>query len=127
MHILQIKKTKEFQNIGSNCEKFFSKNLILLTKKVPEKYLPNKSEGKMADDFCRFGVTVSKKVSKLAYLRNKAKRRLRHAFKNLAPKLAQNHFDYVIIAKKNILEGDFKTISSDLKFCLKRIHGVKKK
>ena len=126
MHILGIKKTVEFQKIGKRGEKFFSKSLILLTAPTDKFYFKDSETGKNADDFCRFGVTVAKKVSKLAVHRNKAKRRLREAFKKLGPKYAQNHQDYVIIARKEILDADFKKIMSDLKFCISRIHNIKK-
>lgn len=128
MKILQVKKSQDFKKIGNpknnQTLKFFSKSLILLAHPSASKYLFDKSKGKMAKDFCRVGYTVSKKVGN-AVVRNKAKRRLREIFKKLAPEFAQNHFDYVIIAKKEIANSDFKKITSDLKFCLKRIHKPK--
>lgn len=71
------------------------------------------------------GYTVAKTVSKLAVKRNLAKRRLREAIRSLAPQHAKNNFDYVVIARKEILNADFKKISTDLKFCLTRIHQQK--
>lgn len=128
MKILQIKKSSDFKKIGNpknqQTLKFFSKTLILLAHKTNQQYLQDTSSGKMAKDFCRIGYTVSKKVGN-AVIRNKAKRRLREIFKVLAPDMAKNHFDYVIIAKKEIAGADFDKIISDVKFCLKRIHGPK--
>jgi ribonuclease P protein component len=49
------------------------------------------------------------------------KRRIREATKSIASEIAKNHHDYVIIAKKQILEVDYKKIYNDLKFCFKRI------
>jgi ribonuclease P protein component len=125
MRILQVKKSTDFKKIGNprnkQTLKFFSKTLILLAHKTNQEYLQDPKSGKMAKDFCRVGYTVSKKVGN-AVTRNKAKRRLRELFKDLAPGLVKNHFDYVIIAKKEISGADFDKISSDLKFCLKRIH-----
>jgi len=128
MRILQVKKSTDFKNIGNprnkQTLKFFSKTLILLAHSTNQIYLQDPKSGKMAKEFCRVGYTVSKKVGN-AVVRNKAKRRLREIFKDLAPGLVNNHFDYVIIAKKEISGADFEKIGSDLKFCLKRIHTPK--
>jgi ribonuclease P protein component len=60
-------------------------------------------------------------VSKSSCERNLIKRRIREATKAIASEIAKNHHDYVIIAKKQILEVDYKKIYNDLKFCFKRI------
>lgn len=122
MKILQIRKSAEFTKIGKKGKKFHAKTLLLLTTPSPEIYLQDLEKNKRAKDFCRVGYTVAKTVSKSAVVRNRAKRRLREIFKKLAPTLAQNHFDYVVIARKEIAEENFEKISSDLKFCLRRIH-----
>ncbi len=120
MHILKIKKSAEFQNISKQGQKFFSQTLLLLAYPTLEIYLREDSK-----DFCRAGYTVAKTVSKLAVERNRAKRRLREAIRSLAPQYAKNNFDYVVIARKEILTADFTKISTDLKFCLTRIHRQK--
>lgn len=74
-------------------------------------------------EFCRVGYTVSKIVGN-AVVRNLAKRRLREAVRELMPQYAKLHMDYVIIAKREIAEQDFKKVCEDLKFCVKRIHNV---
>jgi ribonuclease P protein component len=126
LKILPVKKSAEFQRIGKKGDKFYSKSLILLTCPTPQSYLPKNSPDKKLDQFCRFGYTVAKTVSKLATQRNLAKRRLREAVKVLGASIARKHFDYVIIARKEILEADLVKISSDLKFCLSRIHTARK-
>lgn len=128
MKFLHVKKSSDFKKIGNprnkQVLKFFSKTLILLAHPTDKFYLQDPNSGKMAKDFCRIGYTVSKKVGN-AVARNKAKRRLREVFKDLAPNLAKNHFDYVIIAKKEISGASFQKIALDLRFCLKRIHTPK--
>lgn len=94
--------------------------MILLTKKTPQEVIDKKPL-----KFCRFGYTVAKTVSKLAVERNLAKRKLREAVKFLAPKYSQNNFDYVVIARKEILNSELKKIINDLKFCITRIHQAK--
>lgn len=124
MKILQIKKSAEFQNISKKGQKFYSQTLLLLTHPSSQAYFQNLTENKKAKDFCRVGYTVSKTVGN-AVTRNRAKRRLRAAFAALALSLAKNHYDYVLIARREIVEADFAKISNDLKFCLKRIHLAK--
>jgi ribonuclease P protein component len=60
----------------------------------------------------RIGVVVSKKVSKLAVYRNKARRRLKEALrrnvKNLKP-----GFMAVFLVKKEVLFSDYRTIEAE--------------
>ena len=121
LKILTIKKTTDFKNIKNYCKKYHSNSLILTEHKTPSKYLFNKKIGKNLVDFCRVGTTVSKIVSKSSCDRNLVKRRIRQAIKSIAPTIAKNHHDYVIIAKKQILEVDYKKIYNDLKLCFKKI------
>ncbi len=120
MKILTIKKSSEFQEISKKGNKFHAKTLILLKNTTPAQYFTDKTKGKNAENFCRLGLTVSKKVGN-AVARNKNKRRLRHAARQLLAELAKNQFDYVIIAKKEIKDVNFETILRDLRFCLTRI------
>lgn len=113
-----IKKRAEFLAIGKKNISYYSKSTLILAQKTPEKYLEDKSE-----DFCRVGYTVTKKIGN-AVVRNKCKRRYREIFRSLAPKLAQNNFDYIFLARKEILNADFKKMKADIEFCLK---GIKKK
>jgi ribonuclease P protein component len=125
LKILQIKKSAEFQKIGQTDSKFFAKTLILLTKPTPEKYSYSPERAQNAENFCRVGYTVSKKVGN-AVVRNFAKRRLREAFRSLATIHAKNNYDYVLIARSEIALADFAKIISDVKFCLTRIHNVRR-
>jgi ribonuclease P protein component len=116
--ILDIKDSRDFRKISSSKVKFISKTSIVISCKTQDKYLFNQPKGLNAQNFCRIGYTVSKKVSKLAVKRNQAKRRLREAFRKLAQKYCKNHQDYVIIARPQIIDSDFNTIKRDLEFCL---------
>ncbi len=122
LKILQIKKSAEFQKIGKQGQKFHSKTVLLISLPTSQFYYQNLVKGQNAKDFCRVGYTVAKTVSKSAVVRNLAKRRLREAFRALYSAHVKNHHDYVLIAKREIKDADFKNIVSDLKFCLKRIH-----
>ncbi len=126
MKILSVKKSLEFQKTGKKGQKFYSKTILLLSLPSPQHYFQNIEQGKLAKDFCRVGYTVAKTVSKSAVIRNRAKRRLREAFRALAVQYVKNRHDYVVIARKEIVDADFAKISADLKFCLKRIHQPQK-
>ena len=120
MHPISIKKRSDFLTLSRSNLRFHSKTSLVLAGKIPEKYLINPHTKKI-DNFCRFGLTVSKKIGN-AVVRNKVKRRYRNIFFALyEEQLIRNYFDYSIIAKKEIANCDFKKIYDDLKFCLKHI------
>jgi ribonuclease P protein component len=123
MILVSIKKRPDFLKLSKSPLRFHSKTSLVLAGKTPEKYLIN-PHTKKSDDICRFGVTVSKKVGN-AVVRNKNKRRFRNIFTKLHKEnFTQNGFDYVIIAKNEIVNFDFKKINDDLKFCLKHINRI---
>lgn len=122
LKILSITRSSEFQEISKKGRKFHAASLMLLCAPTSEFYLQNKTIGKNALDFARFGLTVSAKNVGNAVKRNQAKRRLREAVRELFPQYAKPHHDYIIIAKRDIVSADFAKIISDLKFCLKRIN-----
>lgn len=119
LKILKITKSAEFRG---NFSKFHAKNLILLTRPTAKQYLFNQKTGQNAQDFCRLGLTASKKVGN-AIKRNRAKRQLREAATKIMPNFGKNEHDYVIIAKNTIKDVGFDDILRDLEFCLRRIHG----
>jgi ribonuclease P protein component len=120
MILLSIKKRSDFLSLSKTTLRFHSKTSLILAGKMPEKRLLN-PHTKTVDDACRFGLTVSKKIGN-AVVRNKTKRRYRQAFRQLhQEQFTNNHFDYSVIAKKEIADCDFQKIYDDLKFCLKHI------
>ncbi|MBI5913157.1 ribonuclease P protein component [Candidatus Azambacteria bacterium] len=78
------------------------------------KYIRNNS----AKD--RYGFVVSKKVSKKATERNKAKRRLR-AIVQKNPHVAAQGRDMVFVAKKGIIDAQFNDIKEAVFASLKKI------
>ena len=66
-----------------------------------------------ADASLRLGVITSKKVSRRANQRNLARRRLREIYRNLRPYFSGNA-DLLIIARKSILEADWKTVAHEM-------------
>ena len=61
----------------------------------------------------RFGIIASKKVGN-AVQRNFAKRRTK-ALKNIFLNCGRNEFDYILVAKKNLLNENFKIPSPTVK------------
>ena len=67
----------------------------------------------------RFGIIASKKVGN-AVQRNFAKRRTK-ALKNIFLNCGKNEYDYILVAKKNLLNENFKILSSQLEQTLNKI------
>ncbi|HHD77566.1 MAG TPA: ribonuclease P protein component, partial [Campylobacteraceae bacterium] len=87
---------KEFGHFYNRSQKKHLRNAILFYKE---------GSGK------RVGFTASKKVGN-AVARNFAKRRLRAAFLKIEARLKEG--TYILVAKKEIVDADFKTIERDL-------------
>jgi len=61
----------------------------------------------------RLGVITSKKISLRANQRNRARRRLREAYRNLRPYFSGD-FDVLLIGRRNILGADWKDILHEM-------------
>ncbi len=94
----RLKKNKEFKKVFDNQYVGYGKYMVLLYKENDLKYP-------------RLGVIASKKVSKKAVERNRAKRLLREVFR--LNKFLMKKGDYILIAKKNILSANYKEIEED--------------
>ena len=68
----------------------------------------------------RYGITASKKIGK-AVERNRAKRRIRHAIKELLPKYGKNGYDYVVVATIKTNKVSWKTVLNDLEKAFREI------
>ena len=72
-----------------------------------------------ADDLePRYGITATKKIGN-AIKRNKAKRRIRNLVKDLLPKYGKNGYDYVFIAKENLINEDWEVLKEESTSVLK--------
>ncbi len=70
----------------------------------------------------RVGFTCSKKVGN-AVARNRAKRRLRAAAREIIPRCGCDGWDYVLIGKRDATaERRFDELCSDLEAALRRVH-----
>ena len=110
MNTYLIKKKEDFAHVfrnGSflNCSSFII-NYARKTKLV-------------STNSPRFGIVTSKKVGN-AVQRNFAKRRIK-ALKNIFLNFGKNELDYILVAKKNLLNENFKILSSQLEQTLNKI------
>jgi ribonuclease P protein component len=69
----------------------------------------------------RFGFTVTKQIGP-AVERNRIRRRLRAAVRDVGPQHARNEFDYVLIARRPALTSTFETLVAQLANALARMH-----
>jgi ribonuclease P protein component len=65
------------------------------------------------DAALRLGVVTSKKLSLRANKRNRARRRLREAYRNLRPYFSGN-YDVLLVGRRSILEADWKDILREM-------------
>jgi ribonuclease P protein component len=77
--------------------------------------------GADADQGPRFGFTVSKQVGG-AVERNRIKRRLKAAARDVLLEHARPNYDYVLIARRPALDAAFAALVSDLAEALERVH-----
>ena len=72
-------------------------------------------------DAPRFGFTITKQVGK-AVERNRIRRRLKAAVRDMAPGHARSEFDYVLIARRPALTSQFAALASELAKAFARVH-----
>lgn len=101
----RLKKQKEFDGVFKKGRGLRSDSLFL-------KFVKNET-GKT-----KIAFVVSKKVSNKAVDRNKIKRRLREAVREVG---FNQGFDIIIIAQPQALEKDFKGIREEIKSLFKKI------
>lgn len=120
LRILTVKSRKDFVDIYRKGESYSRPTVILQKRKTPEKYI-KVDERHRAENFCRFGITVTKKITKVAVHRNRIRRQLRALMQGLLAKHGENHTDYVVVARKFALGSDFKRLQKDLEKCFKEL------
>ena len=69
----------------------------------------------------RCGLTVSKRVSKLAVLRNRVKRRLRSISYDVLQEYEAQNLDIVLIGRVTTCQRSYEDLSNDLRWCLKKM------
>ncbi len=106
-----LKRRAEFLRIRKGARSA-TQSFVLEAKRQAEGALAGKA---------RFGFTVSRAVGG-AVDRNRIKRRLKAAVRDLAGEHAQRDFDYVVIARRPALDCDFAGLVADLAKAFERVH-----
>ena len=104
----RLKKRSDFLCVQQKGKKWVSKGLIV-------EIMENEALG------IRYGLTVSKKVSKLAILRNRTKRRLKAVACEILPLYKKYHLDIVLIGRQGTSEREYEELKTDLVWCLKKL------
>ena len=108
----RLKKRSDFLRVQSAGKKWVSRGVIM-------QVAPNDI------GLSRFGLTVTKRVSKSAVVRNRIKRRLRAAAYDIFPLYAQKNIDIVLIGRVETEKRDYGDLQNDLKYCLKKLGYLK--
>ena len=109
-----LKRRSEFLRIRKGA-RFATPAFVLEAKRRVNETEDSPGQG------ARFGFTVSKQVG-IAVERNRIKRRLKAAVRDVVREYARSDFDYVLIARRAALDAGFAGLVSDLIKALGRIH-----
>lgn len=110
VEVLILKKRKDFVRVASQGIKAVSSGLILQAAQ-------NLSKEKTS----RIGYTATKKIGK-AHLRNRSKRRLRAAAREIFPIHALPGIDYVLISRFNTASCNFAELKQNMFLSLTKIN-----
>lgn len=93
-----VRDSKDFENAIKMGKRISNQHYIIYI-------VSNKKE------YYRFGISVGKKISNKAVIRNKLKRQLKSIIDN-NKNLYQNYQDYIIIMKRNCLESNYQELEN---------------
>ena len=108
----RLKRRSDFLRVQEKGRKWVSQSLVLQVEN--------------GTDSINFGLTVSKKASSSAVIRNRIRRRLRAQAIALLPVKARAGMDYVLVGRRETADKPFAEIEKDLLWCLKRLDLLKK-
>lgn len=107
-----LKKNKEFQAVFRAKQSTANRQFVIYHRHCPQQSV------------FRFGLSVSKRVGN-AVVRNRIKRRIREAIREMEPRICTGK-DYVIIARKPTADMDYQQIKRSLHHVCKRAGVLKK-
>lgn len=107
--IIVLKKRKDFLRAAKGVRMVVSTAILQAARSLSEESVPFK-----------VGFTASKKIGK-AYIRSRAKRRLRAVVREVFPELALPNTEYVLISRFNTAYCPYEDLKSDIKRALKKL------
>ncbi len=105
----RIKTRKEYLAIAASGRRWVTPAFVMQTKEADDKDKPP-----------HVGFTVTKKVGN-AVIRNRVRRRLKEAAREIIPLKASRGREYVLIGRHACLDIAYERIKSDLKWALKKL------
>jgi ribonuclease P protein component len=109
--VFSLKNQKEFDFVNQHgSKKHGSCFIIVLSSNVSSLHPPS-------DNTTFLGLKVSRKYSKKAVIRNKAKRRIKHILQNLVqdPSIDLKQKAFIVIPKIGLDKADFSNLKKDFK------------
>ncbi len=105
----RLKKRSDFLRVQKDGAKWVSKSVIV------------QAAAAVDGNARRYGITVTKHVSKSAVERNRIKRRLRAACADVLPGVLKHGTDIVLIGRAETARCDYDVLMRDLTWCLKKL------
>ena len=109
--VLIIKKRKDFVRVAKQGVKSVASTVILQAAQSLS----------ISEKGCQVGYTTTKKIGK-AHIRNRTRRRMRAAVRELFPSLAIEKTDYVLIGRYNTADCPFENLKKDLAYALRTVN-----
>ena len=110
--ILHLKKRRDFLRVAQGIRMVVSTVILQAAPSLSEEKVPFK-----------VGFTTTKKLGK-AVVRNRIRRRLRAAVRDVFPQRALDNVEYVLIGRYNTICCSYKELKSDIKWALKKANNM---
>lgn len=122
MELGRLKTRSEFLRVAARARKCVKPGLIL---QAARRDMDGNRSGKKIGPGLRIGFTVTRRVGS-AVERNRARRRLRAAAREVFPALARPGHDYVVIGRRETLTRSFPDLLADMADALRKVSTANK-
>ena len=117
LRIGRLRKRSEYLRVAAAGRKVAATSLVLQVRACEAE--TRHADAEPADAW--LGITVSRRVGS-AVARNRARRRLRAAAREVLPRLAKAAHDYVLIGRMETLSRGYPQLVADMESALRRAH-----
>lgn len=115
--IVRLPNRRDFLRIAAEKRRWAQPGLVLQAAPVPENVM-------VTPGSIRVGFTATRKIGG-AIVRNRARRRLRAAVRDIMTTHARNDLDYVLIARKDTAARHYEALQQDLVAALNRCDALR--